>query len=943
MRRVGAAVAVGSVLASLVIGAAATATAAAVPSTFKASGLNGTGQLGSGTRDGSLTPVAVASVASPGISAPADVIVGEGDGHVDLVVSLSAPGLSPVSVNYATADSSAIHSTGCPWDYVGVSGTLNFAVGETTKVVRVDLLDCARLVNVRGFRSFTFGLNTPVNSFIARASGRVGIVNNDTLVSTPSLFVRDAVVDEKAGSVSIPVLLGGPSGQASPSTVTVNYATSNAGAIAGTDYTAASGTLTFAPGETVKNVVVDITDDTDTTPEPIERFALTLSSPTLATIADGTGIVVIGANDATPVALPGISAPADVIVGEGDGYVDLVVSLSAPGLSPVSVNYATADSSAIHSTGCPWDYVGVSGTLNFAVGETTKVVRVDLFDCAVTDTTKSFTFGLTTPVNATIARASALVTIVETSPGDTAFVSSISPSNGPPPGGTTVTITGMFFTGATAVHFGGTAATSFTVDSDTQITVTSPPGSGAVDVTVTTPDGTSATSSADVFTYGIACLTASSVPATGIASSTSQYALPNSNGTTWREIDAARLTLICTATATQWTLLTANADLFTGNAGYNQDIGIFVSDNGAADQLLAWKESGGFAGTFSPNAAYVQYRYNMISGHHYVFKLEWKTNKPASGATIYAGAGNGPYSPTSLVAEAFPAGVVPNFAVSTTQYTLPSSNGVTWQNIDATNLSTTLSSANATAVLGANADLFTGTAGYNQDIGIFVSVDSGADTLVAWKESGGFAGTFSPNAAFVKATYPMTASHTYVFKLKWKTNKNAAGATIYAGAGNGPYSPTSLVVQSIATAANPYTAVSTGQYSLPNSNGATWTLVDAALNVTVIPVADTNSILGANADLFTANVGYNQDLGIFVSDNGGTDVLLAWKESGGFAGTFSPNAAFAQYTYQMTSGHTYVFKLKWKTNKNAPGATIYAAAGGPAPFSPTRLTVELTN
>jgi hypothetical protein len=44
----------------------------------------------------------------------------------------------------------------------------------------------------------------------------------------------------------------------------------------------------------------------------------------------------------------------------------------------------------------------------------------------------------------------------------------------------------------------------------------------------------------------------------------------------------------------------------------------------------------------------------------------------------------------------------------------------------------------------------------------------------------------------------------------------------------------------------------------------------------------------------------------------------------------------------MTSGHTYVFKLKWKTNKNAPGSTIYVGAGGPAPYSPTRLTVELT-
>jgi hypothetical protein len=191
----------------------------------------------------------------------------------------------------------------------------------------------------------------------------------------------------------------------------------------------------------------------------------------------------------------------------------------------------------------------------------------------------------------------------------------------------------------------------------------------------------------------------------------------------------------------------------------------------------------------------------------------------------------------------------------------------------------------------------------------------------------------------------MTGAHTYVFKLKWKTNRNAPGATIFAAAGASPnFSPTSLFAEALPSgAANPYTAVSTGQFGLSNSNGTTWQTIDAALNVSVTGAGTTNSILGANIDLWTANAGYNQDVGIFVSDNGGADTLLAWKESGGFAGTFSPNAAFVQATYQMTSGHTYVFKLKWKANRNAAGAVIYAAAGGPAPFSSTRLTVELTS
>jgi endoglucanase len=519
-------------------------------------------------------------------------------------------------------------------------------------------------------------------------------------------------------------------------------------------------------------------------------------------------------------------------------------------------------------------------------------------------------------------------------------VSSVAPNNGPTGGGTSVTITGNNFTGATAVKFGTAAAGTFAVNNATQIMATSPAGSGTVDVTVTTPNGTSPTGAADHFAYTSSC-SAGSTPVTLTASSTSQYSLANSDGSTWQEISAANLRLYCNPSASQSTLLTANADLFTANVGFNQDLGIFVSDNGGADQRLAWKESGGYAGTFSPNAAFIQYLFNMTSGHAYVFKLKWKTNKPASGATIFAGAGSGTFSPTSLVAETFPS--APMFAVSTMQYTLTNSDGATWQAIDAAHLNVTLSpGANGTAVLGGNADLFTGNAGFNQDLGIFVSDNGGADGLVAWKESGGFAGTFSPNAAFAKATYPVSSGHTYVFKLKWKANRNAMGATIFAGAGSGTFSQTSLFVGGIAAGANPYSAVSTSQYGLANSNGTTWQPIDAALNVTVAPGADTNSILGGNIDLWTANAGFNQDIGIFVSDNAGADALLAWKESGGFAGTFSPNAAFVQATYHMTSGHTYVFKLKWKTNKNASGATIYAAAGGPAPFSATRLVVELT-
>jgi hypothetical protein len=88
------------------------------------------------------------------------------------------------------------------------------------------------------------------------------------------------------------------------------------------------------------------------------------------------------------------------------------------------------------------------------------------------------------------------------SPSVSPTITGISPTTGPLEGGTLVTLSGSGFTGATSVIFGSTTATSFTVNSDTQITAMSPADSaGIVYVTVTGPGGTSSASIADQFTY----------------------------------------------------------------------------------------------------------------------------------------------------------------------------------------------------------------------------------------------------------------------------------------------------------------------------------------------------------------------------------------------------------------------------------------------------------
>jgi hypothetical protein len=67
-------------------------------------------------------------------------------------------------------------------------------------------------------------------------------------------------------------------------------------------------------------------------------------------------------------------------------------------------------------------------------------------------------------------------------------------------------------------------------------------------------------------------------------------------------------------------------------------------------------------------------------------------------------------------------------------------------------------------------------------------------------------------------------------------------------------------------------------------------------------------------------------------------MVVAWKESGGFAGTFSPNAALVMTDLHLQAGNTYTVSLVWKANRAMPSGGIYAGAGPVnASFSPTSL------
>src|SRR5207249_2629408 len=154
---------------------------------------------------------------------------------------------------------------------------------------------------------------------------------------------------------------------ASSKTVTVSFATADGTALAGSDYTATNGVLSFNPGQTTRTVSVPVIGDAIT--ELNETFVVTLSNPTNATIGNAIGTATILNDDD-----PAISIN-DATVVEGNGGATnavFTVSLTAPSDKTITVSYATADGTANASS----DYVAKSGTLTFPPGATNQTIAV---------------------------------------------------------------------------------------------------------------------------------------------------------------------------------------------------------------------------------------------------------------------------------------------------------------------------------------------------------------------------------------------------------------------------------------------------------------------------------------------------------------------------------------------------------------------------------------
>lgn len=212
----------------------------------------------------------------------------------------------------------------------------------------------------------------PVSAPRPRAAAGLYLeILEDRLVPA-TLSIGDAVILEgNAGTqyALVRVNLDAPSKH----TVSVNYATADGTATAGSDYQSVSGRLSFAPGETSKTIAVPVYGDR--LAEANESFVVTLGGAQRARIGDGTGVVTIVEDEPRL----SIGDAAGTVVYKLDGTVSgttltFPVSLAVAYDQEVTVSYATADGTATAGV----DYVAASGTLTFARGETTKTVTVQV-------------------------------------------------------------------------------------------------------------------------------------------------------------------------------------------------------------------------------------------------------------------------------------------------------------------------------------------------------------------------------------------------------------------------------------------------------------------------------------------------------------------------------------------------------------------------------------
>ena len=192
--------------------------------------------------------------------------------------------------------------------------------------------------------------------------------------------------------------------RASDASVTVHYETAGGTALEGTDYDAASGTLTFGPGATRRTIEVRTHEDTDD--EPNETFTVTLSSPSGATLRDAGAVGTIIDEVAPDPAGPALTV-SDARAREGE-ILRFQVILTPPGSETVTVDYQTASGTAVEGL----DFIAAGSRLTFEPGIAQQTVEVRTRKDDIDESNETLTLRLSNAYGARLQDAVGTGTII---------------------------------------------------------------------------------------------------------------------------------------------------------------------------------------------------------------------------------------------------------------------------------------------------------------------------------------------------------------------------------------------------------------------------------------------------------------------------------------------------------------------------------------------------
>ena len=289
-----------------------------------------------------------------------DVSVLEGNSgttNVVFTVSLSAASDQPVTVNYATSDGTATAGS----DYVAAAGTLTIPAGQLTGTITV-LVNGDRLGEPS--ETFVVNLSSPTNATVIDGQGVGTIFDDEPRVSISDMSKKEG--NSGLMAFAFTVSLSAPYDVP----VTIGYSTANGSATAGSDYQAATGTLTIPAGQMTGTITIQSVGDR--LPEPDETFYANLSNSNYGVVVNDQGVGTIIDDE------PRISI-SDATKAEGKkGQITLftfTVTLSAAYDQAVTMSYRTVNGTATTSDS---DYVAKTGSLTFAPGETTKTISIEV-------------------------------------------------------------------------------------------------------------------------------------------------------------------------------------------------------------------------------------------------------------------------------------------------------------------------------------------------------------------------------------------------------------------------------------------------------------------------------------------------------------------------------------------------------------------------------------